>query len=496
VSFTLSSLFTSGRALGFLAACLVGLVPVAWWILIARVVHGERLVGDTQFWLTRPYEWPKFLAAKLLFLAAFLYLPFFLAQCALLTEGGFQPLSYVPGLFYNLILLTGILVLPITALSVVTSGFGRLTLILLGTIVFIAGMALLYSLLPSETGGGVTGPLGDQLSFWTMVCGCGAAVLVQYARRRARAAWLVIAAVAVLLSALAFFDPDPALMGGRYPAPGANDTRPVEITYNASGLHQPMTTATRDKSELQIDLPVRTTGVADGYAIFMGDLKATIEGPGGARWESPWQPVFNERYLPGTWDSSIRFRIRNSVYDRFKASPVNLRLTFAIEKVRATGVTRIPLPSSDFAVPGVGICAPQSSWFGFPPEITGISCRSAMRGPRLNYVTVHWSSTEDKAACSAVSEGPDTVLGSTWIGSFDTEPAELGITSVWDTPLNFSNPSTYYEGKQVWARQLCPGTPVAFTRYELAGRTQLEMSIPNFRLPELALGDVYELRMR
>jgi hypothetical protein len=433
---------------------------------------------------------------QLLFLAVFLYLPFFVAQCALLAEGGFQPFSYLPGLFYNLILVTGILVLPLTVLSVVTSGFGRMTLVVLGTIVFITGVARLHSLLPSDSGGGVAGSLGDNLSFGIAVIGCGAAILVQYARRRARVAWLLIAAVAVSLYALAFFDPDQALMGRRYLAPGANEARPAELTYAASGLHQPITSGTRDKGELEIDLPVRTTGVANGYAMIAVALKAVIEGADGARWESPWQPVYNERYLPGAWDSTMRFRIRSSVYDRFKASPVTLNLTFAIDEARATGVTRIPLPSTEFAVPGVGICTPQSSWFSLPPEITGISCRSAMRGPRLDYVNVHWSESGAEAACSGAPHEAETVLGTTWTGSFETDPAEFGITSVWETPLNFSNPSTYYEGKQVWARQLCPGTPVVFTRYELSRRTRLEMSIPNFRLPELALGDVYELRMK
>jgi hypothetical protein len=84
----------SGGAAGFSASCLVVLVPLSWWILIVRLIHCERLVGDTQFWITRPYEWPKLLAAKLLFLAAFLYAPFFAAQCVLLREGA--PCTMVP----------------------------------------------------------------------------------------------------------------------------------------------------------------------------------------------------------------------------------------------------------------------------------------------------------------------------------------------------------------------------------------------------------------
>jgi len=50
-----------------LANALLILMPVTWWILIARVIHSESMVGDKQFWLTRPYDWPKLLASKLLF---------------------------------------------------------------------------------------------------------------------------------------------------------------------------------------------------------------------------------------------------------------------------------------------------------------------------------------------------------------------------------------------------------------------------------------------
>src|ERR1035438_1019868 len=73
-----------------LARILMGLVPVSWWLLISNLVHSEKLVGDRQFWLTRPYEWKKLLAAKLLFVAAYLYLPFLLMQCILLARAGFR----------------------------------------------------------------------------------------------------------------------------------------------------------------------------------------------------------------------------------------------------------------------------------------------------------------------------------------------------------------------------------------------------------------------
>src|SRR5271154_7007349 len=47
---------------------LTALVFISWWFLITRAIQGESLVGDKQFWVTRPYEWKKLLAAKVLLL--------------------------------------------------------------------------------------------------------------------------------------------------------------------------------------------------------------------------------------------------------------------------------------------------------------------------------------------------------------------------------------------------------------------------------------------
>src|SRR5256885_7885270 len=48
------------------------LLPLAWWTLIARVIHDEVLPGDNQFWITRPYSWKSLLGAKALFILAFI----------------------------------------------------------------------------------------------------------------------------------------------------------------------------------------------------------------------------------------------------------------------------------------------------------------------------------------------------------------------------------------------------------------------------------------
>src|SRR5207249_4073654 len=81
----------------FLLQWLGLLVVVGWAFLIVRSVQAECLVGDRQFWVTRPYEWKKLLAAKLLFVLAFVNVPLLILQIFLLLKAGFLPTSYVPG---------------------------------------------------------------------------------------------------------------------------------------------------------------------------------------------------------------------------------------------------------------------------------------------------------------------------------------------------------------------------------------------------------------
>src|SRR4051794_20923335 len=46
-------------------------LPVACCLLVVSLIHQDKLSGDRQYWLTRPYAWIELLAAKLLFIVVF-----------------------------------------------------------------------------------------------------------------------------------------------------------------------------------------------------------------------------------------------------------------------------------------------------------------------------------------------------------------------------------------------------------------------------------------
>ena len=185
--------------------------------MISPLIHEEKLVGDRQFWITRPYEWKKLLAAKVLFLIVFLYIPLLLAQCVMLAEAGFSPFSSFRGLLYDSLLLTCVLVLPLVALATVTRNFARMTLAVLGGVVcLIAIVLLLATYAPPDR---IALPHQGEIIFYLAFFLCLAVVIVQYSRRSARVSWVLLALLVVLFGAFSMGGaPDNAQMDRNYPA--------------------------------------------------------------------------------------------------------------------------------------------------------------------------------------------------------------------------------------------------------------------------------------
>src|SRR5215510_13691011 len=66
-------------------------LPLACWLVIVSVIHEEKLPGDRQYWLTRPYCWKELLAAKILFIAAFVNFPLLICHAAVFTAVRIAP---------------------------------------------------------------------------------------------------------------------------------------------------------------------------------------------------------------------------------------------------------------------------------------------------------------------------------------------------------------------------------------------------------------------
>ena len=478
---------TVGYQLVIAGGLLLVLVPVSWWLLITRVVQAESLVGDLQFWLTRPYEWPKLLAGKLLFLLAFLYVPFFVAQCALLAETGFNPTAYVPNLLYNLLLLTGIIVLPLFAVATVTSNFARMTLTLLG--VFLGILALELAVQPfmphHTTGIEDTSLTAEGLLIVGIIglCLSGVVVVLQYRLRRAVLSRVLLFGIPVLLilcsplSARLEQQHTRGRIEANYPA---TSTPPVQFAYRPIDPDLRQIDVFPDNSDVIIHTPLEGTGVAPGTVLIPDAVKLEVEAPNGFRWASDWQDTNAPKFYAGAEGSYAAVAMPRAIYEQLKTTPLTIRVTFALTQAKATSVSQVALPRHDFSVSGFGVCAPLTGSYSPFFGATGLICRSVLRDPPLTYIGVVWSD----APCNIPhSESNPGVQGAGWIGTLDRAPADPNISPVQQVNFNLTN--GYKSGGGGGSRYLCPGSPVIFTQYERIGRTQAGVTIHDFHLPIL-----------
>src|ERR1017187_5940980 len=240
---------------------LVLIVPLSWWLLISPVVHEENLVGDRQFWITRPYEWKKLLAAKMLFLVVCLYIPLLVAQCVILARAGFSPFPSFPGLLYDSLLLTGVLVFPLVVLATVTRNFARMTLAILGAAVSMIAVAWVASNAPPDR---VGIPHGNEIGLSLALCLCVTVVVLQYAKRNVKASWTLLAFLVALFGVFALGGaPGDARMNRTYarqqPALSA-----AQFAYPEKEGNEPSAFVTRKSDRVGISIPILVSGVADG----------------------------------------------------------------------------------------------------------------------------------------------------------------------------------------------------------------------------------------
>ena len=467
---------------GALAYCLVALVPIAWVILTARTIHCDRLVGNTQYWLTRPYDWRKLLAAKFLFLAAFIHVPFFIAQCVLLYEAGFNPSHYLGGMFVNLFFLTAACVLPFVALVTLTKGFGRLMLVLLGLALVIAATAGVVSVV-SDSSISLPDLISSILGFGLLISGTLTAIVVMYAQRNAKVAWLTVLALTVAICLMNFFDPDAAVMNHYYPQLAGGTTPPVAFALDGPDLSPPSASLSGNEKSVVISIPVSQSGVSDGNLAVEQAVRVSIMNDHGEKWESPWQGTILDRFLPGSRNTWLRFQMDRKIYEEFKKGPVALHISVAMSMAHVANESVIPLRDADFAVPEIGVCK-LTHWTWNPAELRGISCRSAMNTPQLTKVSVVWMWGDCRAESTR-----NQIKTTEWAGGLDPGPAEFGITSVWDANVNLTWPAFNNTESDERQWNLCPGTPMQFTQYRRTTRLREELSIPAFQMPELTTAD-------
>ena len=454
------------------ARLLSPLLPAVWLFIIARVVQAESLVGERQFWLTRPYEWRKLLTAKLLFILFFVNIPLLLLEVFLLIKAGYSPARHVLGLLYLQFLWSSCIFLPAMALAVVTAGIGQYLLGALSLMLSLYAGASLDSVMPNTK----VAPdwFIDWLDLGAAVAAAVAVILWQYSRRRTvQSRFLVAGGVAFLVLTLAI-TPYRTLIDHTYQN-GASASELPQIRFDS------VTQISREggapeKNRVHIRLPLLVWGVTNGSIVQVDGTRVSIQASRGLHWASDWD-FHNDILWPDHPRSHTEIAIDRLFFEQVKLVRVKLHVSFALTQFQWKDSMRIVAHTTPFTAPGEGRCsfiqAPSSEF----------SCLFPLRKPYL-----FASAFSEDSTCPADAQETPLPPGTLTFGrifSQDSSLAEFDITPIQTARLSLSDWNEFGSSSP----RLCPGTPLTFTIMQVSHRARRDLEIDGILLANYQLND-------
>lgn len=433
------------------------LLPLAWWALIARVIHAEVLPGDRQFWITRPYSRKSLLLAKVLFIAVFINVPMLLADAIIVRAYGLHPLgAQLPGLLWSQVLLTIVFLLPIAALSAVTAGFVQLIFAVLIPCV----VALLFAIVAPQTVlGAFLGPfewVRTYYAFLVITLGGLAVLIWQYWRRRTSAAREFIVAMVVLGVVGMLSIPWPAAFAiqsllSRQTA-DSSSVRVIFDSGNSAG------TVTQPDGRVRIILQVNVTGVLNRTIAKVEGFSVALEAPDGTVWRSK-QISPMSAMLRGGQEFTVETTVSRPFYLKVKDGTFKARGSLYLTLFGNPQTSNIPFGDRPVTVPGVGACSASRGPNGLPYFLV---CSSAFRFP-LARVSYHFlDATQGTLRTVSSSTQPRLISYAPFPASPGINPVSQDMTfSIARGPVSEASVSTL--------------KPVAYLRRPFGGEVKLEV---------------------
>jgi hypothetical protein len=457
----------------FLPFQLMPLLIFSWWFLIARVIQDESLVGDRQFWVTRPYEWKQLLVAKILFVFTFINLPLFLIHVGLLRLAGFHVLPELYGLLYLQFLITLAFLIPVAALVVVTPTVVQMVLAVVAVLVVMAIMSGLTAAIPNT--GVVWG--SELFQILIVIVVALAVILWQYSRRKVVFARWLIAAAAVAVALIIVATPYRTIIERKFPALAAGSELPVQLS-----LRPVETPVVRDVSDVRDDaeilIPLNVSGIASGSIVALDGLEADIDSPG-VQWSSHWH-FYSETLYPGQARAQLRFSVPADLYDRINTVTAHTHLTLAFTRFREGDSRQFVIPSTHFTLPEIGICS-RTFNNGY-----SIHCRSALHRPSLVEVTTDASATTCLGQPGVPLPPAGTIARSSYLT--DSGPATLELSPI--QSFDFG-PGIEPNSGDVYRlnRGICPGTSLNLISVKPVEHGRFDVDLGSIRLLDYRWGN-------
>lgn len=432
--------------LATLVMLLSTLIVASQFVLITSAIHADGLVGENQFWITRPYDWRSLLCAKALFVIVCVVFPLALTQWYLVHAANLAQFSAIAGMVTSLLKFVLIPCLPIMVVASVTESIGAAFAFVAATLVV---WAVTLQFILSGTDLRMSPPF--ELPVFATLFGILLLTVLayQFALRCTTYSRIGITAIIALLLLLTFgYDrqgfgmPMHLLIRNHYEISPPGSLRiafsPKPIPYDERGqdlqyLHQ----------FVEIKLPIHFDGLSDESKIRKPNVAVTLRA-NGMQYTTPWHNA-------SLTENALGFALPKEVYDRIALVQAALHVELIGEEIRPVRVQRV-VAASKF--PGISNAS---------CILAGgkVSCRYAYQAMVPTFV----EGLTETSACNA--HGLVKPAGA-WLLQF---PAGGKLDPVVNENLSFPD-------------SVCPGSTLLFTEYGEPHRFRLIMDVPTAKLQD------------
>ena len=454
-----------GRYLEGLLNALPALIIFAWAFLIVRLVQGESLVGDRQFWITRPYEWHKLLAAKLLSILLFIHVPLFVTQLVLLKIAHFPVAASIPGLLYVHLMFLMAIVLPALTIGVITSGIGQALLVLLAVFMVILGIVLLSQLMPDMD---FDTDATDTLQGAIYLGACLTTIFIQYIYRKTILTRLLIAGSLVAFVLVVVLAPYGRIIDREFPLATQAHPSPAQFALDAalSFDHAEGQHTNSYGDDVYLEIPLKISDLGGKSIVQIRGTKLDIVLPDGEVWSSHWHSTYHAVSYGRTRDWPT-IKMKRSFFNRIKNLKVKAHLTLGFNVFEIGNRTQVQVTDNMLRLPGGGSCLNEisQSW---------LQCFAPLKQPMPLFVVADLPSANCQVSREATTEAW-SASPATFANLSEESSPSLDFTPIQQFNISISR---YYEFEDHEIRlPVCSGTPLLITtpKFLYAVRDEIDL---------------------
>ena len=453
-----------------------------WAFLIVRVVQGESLVGDRQWWVTKPYGWRNLLAAKLLFILIFISVPLFHMHLLLLHHFGFPILPNLSALLVMQLALYFVLFLPALLLASLTKNFGQLLLTAACILLAAIGIAWLSTKISSgdmESPPAIVEHFQDLLLWGSVV----AVPVWQFARRRRWVSAAVLLGILVVSSLISVIVPNAKTLEKDY-LPVEAQTSPAKIAIRQTTV----TTGRRNANpwsdvtpDVRLSFPITVSGVASGTMVMVDVMKITTDSPRDSRWSRGWK-YQNVELWPEDQVKSLSYEVARKEYEKIKTKPLNLHIELALSEYQEADARILLVPVGRFVDETLGICRVD------PLRSSSMQCLKPFHAPGLmaTFDPQEFPCTEDEHSDTIQEDAVSHAWEFTNHYSFpDANYTPIADYSIWFSPVSLRTGLDAKPRQRTKSLTLCPGSEIRLAGPELKRRVRIQLDLPDVRLQDL-----------